>query len=162
MQRNNPATNQPTLFLMIGIPGAGKSTWVHKNCDRDCVVIALDEIRRSLYGYSPSSELYDRLEAETWKIALRETSNVLEAGRNVILDSMALTRDFRRKIIKQLKDSTQRAFDAVAVFVDTPLDLALSRNRGRDKFVKENVLRDLAKVLEPPVLAEGFRAVERH
>lgn len=161
MQGNDPAANQLTVYLMVGIPGAGKSTWVRKNSERNCIGIALDEIRRKLYGYSPTSKLYKRLEVKTWKNAIREASHALNGGRNVILDSIALTKVFRGNIIKQLKNAIHNSFDVVAVFVDTPLDVALDRNRKRDKFVEESVIRELANVLEPPELAEGFKEIMR-
>ena len=46
--------NMPILYITIGIPGSGKTTWVKNNLSKSCKVIALDNIRREVYGFFSS------------------------------------------------------------------------------------------------------------
>lgn len=148
----------PVLYLMIGIPGSGKSTWAVANSPKIGSVVPLDKIRREIYGYFPS-ELNERLENEVWITAFSHASNYLNNGRNVILDSMALTRAFRGHIFTEVDKLTRVNYIKVAVYLSTPLLISLERNRIREKFVEEKTIRNLAEALEPPEKREGFERI---
>lgn len=45
--------NIPTAYLMVGIPGAGKSTWIANNLPSDIPIISRDMIRVEL-GFTTS------------------------------------------------------------------------------------------------------------
>jgi len=45
------------------------------------------------------------------------------------------------------------------VFFDVPLDVCMQRNRGRNRVVPDEAMRDMAARLAPPSLDEGFNKI---
>ncbi len=150
----------PILYLTIGIPGSGKSTWTMNNLANTCKIIALDNIRKEVYGFFPQ-ELDDELEKKIWDIATLSSVESLHAGTNTVIDSMALTKSFRRRIISGIESIGMAKFYLIAVFLDTPLNIALDRNSKREKKVLETTIRNLAAFLEAPSEDEGFQEIIR-
>jgi predicted kinase len=145
----------PTLYLMVGIPGAGKTTWAVRYLSASSSIVALDLIRRNVYGEFPPA-LDPAKEDLVWLEAYRLAAEHLQAGRSVVLDSMALTSDYRRKHVLSVSRLAGFRPTCVAVFLDTPLEVALTRNRARAKFVSEQVVQDMARHLQPPSKTEGL------
>ncbi len=62
-----------------------------------------------------------------------------------------------------LELARQYGADAIAIWIDTPIDVALARNarRAPDKQVPEASVRSVAALFEPPSMGEGFSKVVR-
>lgn len=149
-----------TVYMTIGIPGSGKSTWVESNLNESLVWVALDGIRREVYGYFPQ-ELDDLKERTIWNRALEEGAKGLLNGKNVLIDSMALTRQFRQRIFNELERRTGISFRKVAIFLDTPPEVAAHRNLSRSKQVAVETILRLSSFLEPPEAGKEFDEVIR-
>ena len=143
------------VYIMVGIPGSGKTTWAARKSSEGMEHIALDEIRAGVYGKTPL-HLDDRLEKIVWARAYELCVEKLEQGKSVIIDSMALTRDFRRSMMKGIEEGCNSTVRWTAVLLNTPLGIAIERNRNRDKRVLENVIREMTEHLQPPDKEEGF------
>ena len=72
------------------------------------------------------------------------------------IDATSLTRWERRPWIRLADDAD---CEAEAIFFSTPLEVCLARNAGRDRVVPTDVVREMARRLEPPSIAEGFARV---
>ena len=48
-----------------------------------------------------------------------------------------------------------------ALFFDVPVEVCIQRNQGRDRFVPDQAILDMARNLQPPTEAEGFSRVRR-
>lgn len=146
------------LYLMVGVPGSGKTTWISQNFGKDIKVVSTDLIRRQIYGYFPQ-ELKDDLEKMVWDAAIEEVRSSLYADADTVLDSMALSAKFRSFLIHRIFEDKERNVEIIAVFMDTPLEISIKRNREREKVVNESTIRMLSKFLEPPSREEGFNRI---
>ena len=139
----------PTVFIMVGIPGAGKTTWALSH--PELAYVGSDAIRRELYGREMTPRGYRRVH-RIMAVRMREH---LAAGRDVVVDSAHITPRARRFLLKQLPPG----YRAVAVFINTPLKQALHNNQNLDRHVPEPGIRFLHRRLAPPTLQEGFHDI---
>ena len=140
------------LYMMIGIPGSGKSTYA-KNNIREAKIISTDAIREELYGDSNIQGDGYRI----FSIAFDRMYNLLNKGENVVFDAMNLKRRDRKNVMKKAPEGTK----FIAVFLDTPLDESVKRNNKRSRNVPEDIISDKQKRLQPPHIEEGFSEIIR-
>lgn len=150
----------PTLYIMVGIPGAGKTTWAEHFLPPPIETVRLDRIRHSVYGEFPQT-LDSARESEVWSVAYNQMGEALVRGVSVVLDSMALTREWRQRHVREADRRAGRRARHVVVFLDTPVETAVVRNAGRDKCLLERTVREMAVHLEPPSPEEEFDEVIR-
>lgn len=131
----------PTLYVMIGGPGSGKS--IYANNISNTTVISSDEIRLELTG-SYSNQLHNMYVFETLENRVEE---LLKKGINVVYDATNLTIASRRKITERF-DSI--ASEIIFVYMKTPIQIALKRNEEREKRVPERVVLGMYAILEEP------------
>lgn len=143
-------------FVMIGAPGAGKSTHVSALMAdyTDAVVISGDNIREELYGDADIqgnyTEIHDRM------LELLEEN----VGRTVILDGTHYRASYRKEALAML--ASYGYSDATAIVVDRPLEVCLRQNAGRDRKVPEHVIQKMHNALQASVRGidkEGFTKV---
>ena len=126
----------PILYVMIGVSGSGKSSFVENIPDREWSrmdVVSTDAIREILFGSEedqscPASvflEAYDRMNCQ------------LKHGFDVIFDATNTTTRGRKEILKNVSVPCRK----VAVLVMTPLEIALERNSNRRRHVPEDVIK---------------------
>lgn len=95
-KQDKSMTQRPTLIVTVGLPGMGKSTWA-RNLEADgWVRVSSDAVRAQLLGGHEEEKPYDlKNEDEVWGIVEEHVRNNLRMGRNVVMDSTALTRRSR-------------------------------------------------------------------
>lgn len=95
------------LFLLVGIPGCGKSTWVRKEIEKsnvNCVHISRDEVRFSIIKddeeyFSHEDEVFDefvkriqaQIDSDEEVNVFIDATHINEKGRNKLLDRLVLT-----------------------------------------------------------------------
>jgi predicted kinase len=140
-----------TLFVLIGVQGAGKSTWARANAARlGAVIVASDDIRNELEAAGVdatdrSDDVFDLLE--------ERVARLLDEGTSVLVDATHARRDWRKNI---LAVACERGARRVAIWFDVPLEAALARNARRpggrwgERPVPEPFLLDVWQGFEPP------------
>lgn len=136
------------LYTMVGLPGAGKSTFTAAHTD--CVVVCPDSIREELYG----DAAVQGDGAKVFAIAFNRINAALAAGYDVIFDATNVTHKARKTVFQRVPCA-----EHIAVFVDTPLEVCIARNARRDRVVPEMVIRGMAAKLTPPTMDEGFSQI---
>lgn len=136
------------LYTMVGLPGAGKSTFTKAHAD--CAIICPDEIRAELYG--DASIQGDG--AKVFAIAFARINAALANGYDVIFDATNITRKARKTVFVKVKN-----VEHIAVFVNTPLNVCLARNAKRDRKVPNNIIYGMAKKMVAPSVDEGFSKI---
>jgi predicted kinase len=147
--------NHLTAYVMVGAPGAGKSTYAHKLAETaNAVIISGDSIRAELYGDESNqgqwSEIQDRIE-----------EMVSEAvGCPLVMDGTHYRRDYRRQALTLLQSYGYENVEAVVVNPD--LETCILRNATRHRHVPRHVIQRMHDALQSSLRGiedEGFTQV---
>lgn len=127
---NGDTTKKPTAYLMIGMPGAGKSTWVRNNLP-DLPVVSRDIIR----GYDEvgiSNGVDDKKvgskDQETFvtDIERKEIKELCEKGEDFVVDDTN-TGKYRKGMVDYIRSCGARV---VGIYVETDAETCKSRRDG--------------------------------
>ena len=150
------------LYLMMGCPGSGKSTFIKnkiKNKDSKCAIISRDEIRFSI---TKPDEPYFAHENEVCAAMWEKINVELANGKNVFVDQTSLTVRSRKWLLQHVKVK----YDHLnIIWVDASLETCLARNKARYgtmAFVPEESLIRMYKSIVPPLPVEGFYRIFKY
>jgi predicted kinase len=141
-------------FVMVGAPGAGKSTFASKLAETEnAFVISGDDIRTELYGKEAGqgqwAEIHDRIE-----------ELVSEAvGTPIILDGTHYLSSYRREAISLLRSYGYD--DVEAVVVNTTLEECIQRNANRHRGVARHILLSMHHKLQSSLEFIGIEGFSR-
>jgi predicted kinase len=149
-------TIMPTVYVLVGVPGAGKSTWIrNQDWARDCVVVSTDafvdqEAERQGKTYN---EVFKDYMPTAVKLMADQVVQAREAGQDIIWDQTSTTVASRKKKFNMLPN-----YHAVAVVFPTPepaeLELRLAGRPGKN--IPWNVMQGMISGLKLPTEDEGF------
>lgn len=148
------------LWLMCGIPGSGKSTWIrnHKNFfSSNSIIISRDKIRFSLLK---ENDDYFSKEKEVWTQYIAEIKNALKFNEDIILDATHLNEASRGKVLKALKNYLNEV-EINVIVINSGLKTAINQNNMREgrEFVPESAIRRMNSSMTMPSLEEGFSKI---
>lgn len=123
-------------YLMIGIPGSGKSTKAKEiAATENAVIVSGDDIRAQLYGSAEIQgkwvEIHDEIEAQVAASA--------ELGKSVIIDGTYYRSSYRKDAVALLQSYGYTYIEAV--ICDVSLATALARNFKRSRSVPDYVIK---------------------
>lgn len=139
-----------TAYIMVGVPGAGKTTFAKRYLSH-AVYLGTDNIREELYG----KELTLRGRKKVRRILYKRMQEVLSAGNDIVIDCTNITHRRRKVLLDKLPSGVQ----AIAVYLDTPLMVALRNNRRRKRHVPMIGILTMYQMLSEPSETEGFTEV---
>ena len=157
-----PAAVDLTLWLLIGLPGSGKSTWAKafRATNAPIALISTDQIRGELFGNEATQGPWLQVWATVVE-RLQQTAQQTQAGqlRGAIYDATNAQRRGRRQVMRQAQAAGFTRL--LAVWFDVPLAACLTRNQQRSRQVPPAVIQTMARQLDgaPPHCDEGFDAV---
>jgi len=149
-----------TVYLLVGPPGAGKTTFVSwelvgKGRVRPTDVLSPDGLLYADGRYEWTRERVGR----AWAEVRGDYEALLATGRDLVLDATFVRRQDRRPWLELAREAGHRV---VAVFVSVPSEVLVERDRAREEHGKRvgvTVIHRFWKALEPPELGEGFDEV---
>lgn len=146
----------PTLYMLIGVPGSGKSTWRHANPLPGAVVISTDDYIDHVAaerGITYSEAFKDHIKAAT-RLADQRAAIAFRDGRDVVWDQTNLTRKSRAPKLAMVPDE----YEKVAVFFPTPDEAELKRRLDSrpGKTIPPHIVLGMVSTLQEPTEAEGF------
>ena len=142
------------LYLMMGVPGSGKSTYAKNILKYGDIYVSRDEIRYSLLT---DEDDYFAKENEVIRTFIENIDKSLvmeEYCGDVYADATHLSPKSRAQVLNQLKNK-----DKVSViYLDIPLNIVLERNAQRKgrALVPENVVRRMYNSIILPTKEEGI------
>ena len=148
----------PTAYILVGIPAAGKSTWIkNQTWSSDCAIVSTDSyVEAFARSVNKSySEVFNEVMPAAVKQMVEDVVNAVDAGKDIIWDQTSTTKASRQKKLKMLDGYTK-----IAVVFKIPGDVELERRlKSRPgKIIPWYVIDDMCTQfdLEPPTLDEGF------
>ena len=142
----------PIYYLMVGIPGSGKSTYV---ADLGCRIVCPDTIREVHQVGSP----------EAFAIARQQIKEALEAGKDVVFDATNTLHQYRAEMIAA---GNSYADKTICIWMDVPIEVCIARHLERmNSGVRTTLPIEVSErmsgqlVDNPPDLSEGFDEIRR-
>lgn len=140
------------LIMVMGIPGADKSTYIKHLMQKDEVYVSRDEIRFSIVK---EGEEYFSKETEVFNQFIATINEALEDDKVVWADATHLNEKSRLKVLNALK---VRPDLLEIIWIDTDLNTAIEQNnlrKGTRAFVPPSVIRRMSAQLRKPKFHEG-------
>lgn len=145
------------VYILCGAPGSGKTYWAQHHIKPGAAYVSRDIIRFSLLK---EGEDYFSHENEVYQIMWDQINGALSDGRDVIVDQTSLNPKSRKYLIDHLTGYGKLN----AIWIDTPLEIALKRNETRDGLthVPRSVICRMYYSFVEPSFEEGFDRIFRY
>lgn len=144
------------VFVTIGIPGSGKSTYLKNVPDENKCIISRDAIR---FAMLQEGEDYFAHEDAVLAEFHKQIKQALEAQKeNIYVDATHLTPKARKYIFKIVEGYDCKV---IALYFDILLETALERNELRQglAYVPSAVIRRMWNSIQRPTQEEGFTKI---
>ena len=141
------------IYIVAGIPGSGKSTWIKNkmNTDKD-IWCSRDNIR---FGMLKDGEEYFAKENEVFKKWIKSIKYAINQSGDVYIDATHLTPKARNKVLNQL-DFCGHGLTGVNFLVDVEECIRRNNLRTGRAQVPESVIRNMAETFIPITQNENY------
>lgn len=150
--------NKSKLYLLMGAPGSGKSTYLKNRFSQQHVVVSRDAIR---FNMVREDEEYFSKEKEVFREYIEQIRIALKFNKEVFADATHLNENSRAKVLfalgKDLKD-----VEVNVIWVRVPLEVAITQNElrlGTRAYVPKSVIRRMYSQATMPSKEEGFEHI---
>ena len=146
------------FYMLIGLPGSGKSTWINNNVFGNTAILSTDQL----------IEDYASIKGKTYSEVFKEYIGVatdfffslieqeVQAGRNILIDRTNMSVSVRKKILDMIPDDYIKV--AIVVTCDE-VDLQERLFNRPGKTIPWNVIESMKKSYQEPTKAEGFSSI---
>jgi len=145
--------------MLVGVPGAGKSTWIQKNRNSNTIIASSDdyiEQKAKENGTSYNIE-FDKHVKDANNYAQSMAFLAFAKGSNLIWDQTNLNPKNRAPKLAMVPSN----YTKIAVYFRTPPpEIHRKRLDGRvGKTIPDNIMQSMIKTLQPPTKDEGYDKV---
>ncbi|MDV2989261.1 MAG: ATP-binding protein [Dehalogenimonas sp.] len=148
----NSASEKPVLFVMVGLPGSGKSYFVDRLIRKiPATVLQSDFIRKTLLKKPTYTQ---REHTRVFRAIHTAARELLDSNNNVLIDATNLNRKYRRPLYQMAAETRARI---IIIYLDTPREIARERimdRRAQGECISDadwEVYQMLEEDFEPPV-----------
>ena len=147
----------PSLVVLVGAAGAGKSTFAARHFERD-EILSSDAYRELISG-DPGDQ---RATKAAFAALHRALERRLASGLLSVVDATSVQAHARRSLVARGRDA---GVPVVAIVIDLPADTVRARNAGRgalavpDQAVRRQLVELAATVARGPQAWTGFASV---
>lgn len=142
------------LYIVMGLPGAGKSTWLKEHLN-DPIIVSRDIIRFSMIN--KNSKYFDN-EKKVFNEYTDTIQKYLDSSNNIDIyaDATHINQKSRNKLLNKLD---LKDININILYINTPIEECIKRNNNREGIekVSEKVIRDFNKRLEVPTHNEKYK-----
>ena len=136
LERQNPFN----VWIMVGLPGSGKSTYIKEELPKSVNIISQDYIRQEL-GIMKDDEHKaignSEQEKEVTKICLERIDKEIEERHDFVIDNTNIKAGRVQNYYDKLKKA---GANVKIVIIDTPKDICKER---RKEYIPEKVIDDM-------------------
>ena len=143
------------MYVVIGAPGCGKSTYIQNHLKENEIVISRDKIRFSLLK---DTDEYFSKEKEVYNEFIKQIDAAIASDATFYVDQTSLNAAARNKLFSRLKKKPDKV---IGIYFTTSLDTILQRNAQRTgrALVPEDAVINMFNSLTKPTLEEGFNEI---
>ena len=143
-------------YMLIGVPGSGKSTWITKQGFEDVIIASSDAYIETVAA--KAGKTYDQMFSQAIGYAQKFCDSQVQMAINL---DKTLVWDQTNTVAKHRKLRLERLpkdWIKVGVFFPTPDEAELQRRLDSrwGKKIPQNVIDSMIQHLEIPQLSEGF------
>ena len=135
---NNTAAN--TVTFLMGLPAAGKSTWVNANLAATHNVIDPDAVKESHPDYDPKNPA----PLHAWSKEVTEAMWVEALAQQSGKHAIDGTGTNAESMVRKINQARRAGYSIELVFVKVSLATSLERNAKRERNVPEHIIRSKA------------------
>lgn len=136
-----------TVYMMSGLPGTGKDTWIRQNLP-GIPMISLDEIRRQ-HRISPTDN-----QGLVANLAKEQAKEYLRRHQPFVWNATNLTQSTRQPLVELFENYKARVN---IVYLETDWQTLLDRNSSREAMVPQSVIESMLGKLVLPEAHEASR-----
>ena len=149
---------QSKLYLLMGAPGSGKSTYLKNRFSQPPMVISRDAIR---FAMVREDEEYFSKEKEVFREYIEQIRTALKFNNEVFADATHLNESSRAKVLFALGHDLKDV-EVNIIWVRVPLEVAITQNElrlGTRAYVPKAVIRRMYSQATMPSKEEGFEHI---
>lgn len=138
------------VTFVIGVAGAGKSTFIKNNFDKDTAII-------NLYNYQKNMLLTFKNLQKSYEDCMEDLKKACKEGKDVVLEHTLLKKMRRLPYIQAVREVTDAPIDIVVLNPSAETVKERRAKRGINDTI-ENIRQDI-EILEFPDADEGYNSI---
>lgn len=146
--------NRPSLIILCGIPGSGKTTYAKDYMEQNCNTVHLssDAIRKELYG----DENIQGNPGDVFSLMQKRAIEALNNGCNALYDATNVTRKDRAGIIGVCPKFAK----IECHIIWAPIEICIERDASRERTVGKEVIDRMLKRFQAVYYDEGIDEIK--
>ena len=138
------------LFVMVGLPASGKSTYTKDLAMRENAEIFSSDVYRAKFGYGEEDQTVN---SKIFQYLHNDIKTALRNGKNCIYDATNLISKRRRTFLQEIKNIP---CEKICVLIARPLKDCLRSNYERERTVPVHAMLRMYRGFETPYFEEGW------